>query len=129
MVYDASKVFMLDFGCDAVPVDTEFVWPGFPPGGTDALEMRVVLPVACVLAEAYYWASAVPGAGVTDTYTFYVDGVTSGESFDVGEAATAATWTGAVAYAAGEAISIYFTTSGATTADDVAINCVFRRLQ
>jgi len=22
MVYDASKVFMLDFGCDAVPVDT-----------------------------------------------------------------------------------------------------------
>ena len=129
MAYDASKVFMLDFGCDAVPVDTEFVWPGFPAGGTDALEVRIVLPDPCVLAEAYYTATIVPGGAVVDTYTFYRDGVTTGESFDVGAAVAAATYAGAIAFAAGEAISINFTTTGATTADDIVISLVFRRFQ
>jgi len=129
MAYNDSRIFAFEFGCDAVPVDTEFIWPGFAPGGSDALEVRLVAAGPCRLVNAYYTALIVPGGIVVDTYTFYIDGVTSGESFDVGPAAANATYTGALDIAAGEGLSIYFSTTGATAADDITINCVFQRFQ
>lgn len=128
MGYNASNIFMLNFGVNGTPTTTRFIMPGF--AADQANEVRLTLPCACQLSEMRAYCNvAAPGGIVVDTYTAYLNGVATAAAVTVTGAAVTGTWSGNVAFAAGSEVSLYFTTDGATAADDVTITLLFQILE
>jgi len=123
MAYNNSNYFNMIFGFSGVPTTTHFASPGI--GATNAAARALIAPVACQLVSIELLADTAPGGIVIDTYTVYDDGVTTGAAATMTGAAFDGNWAGNVNIAALSLISVYFTTDGATAAQEIGISLAF----
>jgi len=123
MAYDQAKYYVLTFGVAGAPVNNQYVLPGFT--AISATEARLTIPLACRLSDISVFCRVAPGGAIVDTFTVLVNGVASVAAATVTGAAVDGTWTGAVAIAADDDVSILFTTDGATAAQDPVVTLRF----
>jgi len=125
MVVKECNYFELQFGVDGVPTTTHYLTPG--KNASQVAAMLVPLPRACQLNNIDVIARVAPGAGVTDTFTVYKNGVATTAIANVVTTALTGSWSGTpVTFAADDTVSLYFTSAGGATAiDDVGITLRF----
>lgn len=125
MPYSNSSNMIIPFGVTGLLTTAHFMTPG--SGASTADDTRLTIPVACRFAEWRMTVGTVPGAGVTDTYTLNVNGVASAATIAIGPAATTGTWSGAIAIAADDEISISVASAGGVTAaQNIAATLLFQ---
>lgn len=117
MAYNDSKYMLLVWGCAGAPTSTEFMFIGCG-ANTKAQETSIAVGRAVTAREARVWTRVAPGPGITDTYTLNITTVGSACAPTVVTTATTGTWSGAVEIADDDTLSVEFTSSGATAADD-----------
>jgi len=120
MAWDTAQFIDLIFGVDGAPANNQWITPGC--SAISANEIRQTIPYACRLVRVDVMTQAAPGGGFTDTYTVHLNGAPTAAVVNIADPAQLDNWAGAaVAYAAGSEISIQFTTTGATSAVDIAV--------
>lgn len=120
MAYDDGLFFVLMFGVDGGPVDTQFLGP-VGSSATSANETQWICPIACAVRRIDVIQVVAPGGGETSTYTLRDDGADTTAVVDVVDAAAVANWTGHVNIAADSLLSVRYDESGATATDEVGV--------
>lgn len=119
MALNNSKFMIVNFGAVGQPTANHYF--ASPAGASSATEIRFTMPVAASLREARVICRIAPGGAFVDTYTVRVNGVGSAAAPTVTAAATTGTWSGAVAVAAGDELSLQYTVTGGVATRDAMV--------
>jgi len=120
----SSGILLLVFGTRYV-LDGYFARPG--NGEPYAInELKIRLPVAKTLTEVRVRSRTAPGTTVTDVYTVRKNGVNTAAAVSLGPAATTGTYSGSIAFAADDDVSVILNTSGGVSIGyDTEISILF----
>ena len=124
MAWNQSNWFMLVFGVTGAPTANHFPIPGAGPSTANELAQAPLEAVQ--LIEARVKCGTAPGGVVVDTFTVRVSGVGSACAPTVTGTATTGTWTGAIAVAADDTLSIQYTQSAPSAISDVMITLILQ---
>jgi hypothetical protein len=124
MAYKDSLWYTLSFGCEGVPVTTQFLAPGHM--ATTVAEAVITIPRASQISAVSVTARLAGGGGRVDTFTCRLNGVATAALATVTDPATIGTWAGAVAVTAGQRLSVLATIAGGSTINDVTVTILIQ---
>jgi len=128
MVYNNSNIFVKFFGVAGDPDNNDFLVPW--SGDGSVTEVQITLGRVCQLVGLYVHCVTAPGGAFVDTYTVnQTTNPTAAVCTITGAALVATPWTGAIAVAADDTISVAYTVSGGVATRDCFATLVFRNFE
>ena len=119
MAWNLANWYFIYFGCTGAPTANHFPIPSAGP--TSANEIAIAVPAVVAITEMRVICTTAPGGVIVDTFTVRLGGVGSAAVATVTAAAVTGTWSGNVAVAADDIISVQYTQSAASAIQNVMI--------